>query len=177
MRAKIVGSKLFKGIKDAKDSASLLVEIKTILYEYKGRWIPYLVLNGAKLKLYSYHYKSTDSNMLHYTTFEALVEVVEHYGGTICRDRAIIQIECEKIDSKCDLTKLTPEVCANFEMIARDKSLAVAFLKRSSRGRYGSLLDILDNQLSLGTNQYPTNISSAFTTINYYLKTHTSHSR
>ena len=56
--------------------------------------------------------------MLHYNKFQVLIEVVAHHRGTLYRDDAIIKIKCEKVDSKYDLTKATPDVHANFEAIA-----------------------------------------------------------
>ena len=89
----------------------------------------------------------------------------------MCRDK-LIQIYFKKFNDNYDFAKVTHEVCANFEAITRDKALTVAFLKISKRGCYGSLLDILENKFSLGTDQYPVSIPSALTTTDCCGKTH-----
>jgi len=66
MRANLVGLKYFKDFDNPKDSATLLMEIKAISYEYKGHNNPYLALDDAKTKLYSYHQKLYDFNILSY---------------------------------------------------------------------------------------------------------------
>ena len=88
MRAKLGGIKDFKNIEDAKDCAPLLRKVKGVSYEYDGHRNPYLALDDAKTKFYSYLQKN-DSNTMHFNTFRALVEVVEHHGGNISNDDAL----------------------------------------------------------------------------------------
>ena len=64
-------------------------------YEYNGHRNPYLALNNAKTKFYSYLQKETDSNTLHVNTFCALVEVIENHGGNIGNDDALTNIETD----------------------------------------------------------------------------------
>ena len=92
MRAKLVGLNFLKDFDDYKDTASLLKKIKSILYEYKGHMNLYLALNDTKIKLYVCYQKPHASKTLHYNTFHALVEVVDHHGGMICIDEALIEI-------------------------------------------------------------------------------------
>jgi hypothetical protein len=46
--------------------------------------------------------------------------------------------------------------------IARDRTLALAFLKRANRCRFGTLWADLENQFSRGNDQYPTNLTAAY---------------
>ena len=171
MRAKIVGLSNSKEFDDEKDPASLLREIKAVSYEYKGRRNHYLALDEAKTKIYKYYQKSFESKTLHYNTFIALVEVVEHHEGTLYRDETLTEVEDKKIDEDFNLTGESPESRASIETIAHDKALAVAFLSRSNRGRYGYLLDNLENQFSLiDTNQYHIDLPSVLTTLDCYVK-------
>ena len=54
MRAKLIGLKQFESIDNKKDTASLLMEVKAVSYEYKGLHNPYLALEDAKATLYAY---------------------------------------------------------------------------------------------------------------------------
>ena len=100
--AKLVALKYFKDFDDPKDSATLLIEIKVISYEYKWHSNPYLAPDDAKTKLYSHLKKSYDSNTLHYNTFQTLVEVVEHHDGTLYDDQALVLLEIINIDKNYD---------------------------------------------------------------------------
>ena len=55
------------------------------------------------------------------------------------------------------------------EAIVWDKALAIAFLKRSDRGFFCALLDSLENQYSLGVDQYPTNLHVVLTALEFYV--------
>jgi len=46
--------------------------------------------------------------------------------------------------------------------IARDRTLALAFLKRADRCHFGTLWADLENQFSRGNDQYPTNLTAAY---------------
>ena len=96
MRAKLGAIKGFKDVEDTKKTATLLREIKGVSYEYDGHRNPYLALDDAKTKFYSYLQKG-ESNTMHFNTFRALVEVVEHHGGNIANDEALINIEIDKL--------------------------------------------------------------------------------
>ena len=170
MRDKLVGLKHFKDFDNEKDTATLLIEIKAISYKYKGHRNPYLALDDAKLKLYSYYQKPHESNTLHYNTFHLIVEVVEHHGGTICRDEALIKIEAKKKDPYFDpLSALMAKQLAA-KAIVRNKALAIVFLKQSDMITYSCLRDSLENQFSLGNYQYLTDLPSALTTLECYVK-------
>ena len=84
MRGKLIRLKRFESIDNKKDTASLLMEAKVVSYEYKGHRNPYLALNDAKDTLYAYGQKPYETNTTQYNTFQALVEVVEYHGGSLC---------------------------------------------------------------------------------------------
>ena len=72
---------------------SLLIEVKVVSYGHKGHRNPYLALDDANNIIDAYYQRPYKSNTTHYNTFQALVEVVEHYDGSLSRDRAPILIE------------------------------------------------------------------------------------
>ena len=93
MRVQLIRLKEFKSIDDKKDTVSLLMEVKAVSYEYKGHRNLYLTLDNAKTTLCAYSQKLYDTNTTHYNTFQALVEVVEHHSGSLCRDCALMLLE------------------------------------------------------------------------------------
>jgi len=74
--------------------------------------------------------------------FTALVETIEHYGGCIGHDTALI-------DHETTVTTLEAK-----KKGAHDKLLAMDFLKKAPWGRFGGLLTDLDNLFR----EEPTNI-------------------
>ena len=47
-------------------------------------------------------------------------------------------------------------------LAARDKTLAIAFLKRVRESKYGALVTDLENQYTRGTDQYPNDLTAAY---------------
>ena len=126
------------------------MEVKAVSYRYKGHRNHYLTLDDANTMLYAYCQKSHKSNTTHYISFQALVEVVEHHGGSLCRDCALMLIELKNIDNDKVLDDLKVDELTELESIIRDKALAITLIKRSDKVRYSTLLDSLENQFSLG---------------------------
>ena len=79
MHAKLGPIEGFDAIEDNKNSANIIREVKGISYKYDGHCNLYLVLDDAKTKYYEYYQGDNDTNMSHFNTFRALVEVVEHH--------------------------------------------------------------------------------------------------
>jgi len=81
--------------------------------------------------------------------FSALVDTIEHYGGCIGHDTAVTDFEpsASTVEEK--------------QKGARDKLLAMDFLKKAPRGRFSGLLTDLDNLFSRGANQYPKDLAEA----------------
>ena len=108
--------------------------------------------------------------MLHFNTFRALTEVMEHHGGNIGNDDALVKPEIKKIAPGEDIGTIGDEKLILFRAISRSKALAIGFIKRSDRARYGELIDDLENQYSRGIYQYPTNLPKALSTIDCYVR-------
>jgi len=85
------------------------------------------------------------------TYFKYLVELIEHYGGDIVNDTVLINYETTEFKKTLDLVALTDDEVNNailaydIPTVVKNKLLAVAFLRRSDRERYGDLLRDLQN--------------------------------
>ena len=145
MRAKLGAIADFAATEDDKNSADLLREVKGISYEYDGHRNPYLALDDAKTKFYKYYQKENDTNVSHFNTFRALAEVVEHHGGNIGNDDALVNLEIKKLLPHDDISTVGDDKLTLFRAISRSKALAIGFVKRSDRARYGDLIDDLEN--------------------------------
>jgi hypothetical protein len=85
------------------------------------------------------------------------VEVLEYYKATVCKNTDIL------VDSDYDDLSPLEKIKA-----ARDYTLAMAFLINADHARYGKLLADLHNQYSRGNNQFPQNLTSAYSMMNLY---------
>jgi hypothetical protein len=136
------------------DCVWILREIKGITYRFEGQRYIYLSLNNARTSYYAYTQGAEDSISSYLQHFRSLVEVLEHYGGAIGKDPGLLDATAAVSADADDATKRLKT--------ARDRSLALAFLKRAHRGRFGTLWADLENQFSGGNDQYPTDLTAAY---------------
>ena len=73
MRTKLAAIKCFDEIEEDKDTASLLREVNGILYKFYWHKNPYLALDDAKSKFFSYYQKESDIHALHFNILKVLV--------------------------------------------------------------------------------------------------------
>ena len=97
------------------------------------------------------------------------MQVLEHYGAALGADRPYQEsIKKQILDESGNLTDV--EVTKRATALAKPKSIAVAFLKRADRKRYGALWSELENNYTRGQDQYPVDITSAYNLLlNYKL--------
>jgi hypothetical protein len=91
--------------------------------------------------------------------FLTAVSVLEPYGGTIGRDEGAVEDEIEvegfTLPASAAETKTALDV-------ARNKFIAMAFLRAVDKIPYGKLLDELENDFIKGTDNYPESVTRAY---------------
>jgi hypothetical protein len=131
MKAKLTSLDDFETKSHESDCAWILKEIKGITYCFEGQRYIYLSLDNARTTYYAYTQGAEDSISSYIEHFRSLVEVLEHYGGAIGEDQGLLNataaVSADADDGKKRLK------------IARDRTLALAFLKRANRRRFGTL--------------------------------------
>ena len=132
----------------------ILKEIEGITYCFEGQRYIYLSLDDARTTYYTYTRGAEDSISSYLEHFRSLVEVLEHYGGAIGEDPGLLNATVAVSAGADNATKRLK--------IARDRSLALAILKRADRCCFGTLWTDLENQFSRGNDQYPTNLAAAY---------------
>ena len=132
MQARLKSSKDFESMNDDSDSLALLLEIKGISYRFEAQSNLYLALTNAKIAIYAYQQGPNETNASFMSKFKNYIEVIEHYGGTIGDDDALITEELKNLqssgDSKTDL--------ATAMLMARNKAHAIFFI-RTACHRFG----------------------------------------
>ena len=154
MKAKLTSLDDFETKSRESDCVWILKEIKGITYRFEGQRYIYLSLNNARTSYYAYTQGAEDSISSHLEHFRFLVEVLEHYGDAIGKDPGLL-------DATAAVSAVTDNATKRLK-IARDRTLALAFLKRAGRCCFGTLWANLENQFSRGKDQYPTALTAAY---------------
>ena len=175
MKTKIKALANFETMSEHSDSLALLKEIKGISYRFECRDNIYMSMDDAKAIFYTNKQVHDESNADYLTKFKDICEVIEHYGGSLCDDKAMIEEELANLilqDPSCSKEE-KEDYRADALVLAKNKALAMAFLKRSDKGRFGQLLTDLKNQYSRGTDQYPETVTEAYNLLVSYKKPET----
>ena len=154
MKAKLTSLNDFETKNHKSDCIWILKEIKGITYRFEGQRYIYLSLDNARTSYYAYTQGAKDSISSYLEHFRSLVEVLEHYGGAIGEDPGLLDATAAvSADADAATKRLN---------IARDRTPALTFLKRANRCCFGTLRADLENHFSRGNDQYPTNLTSAY---------------
>jgi len=148
MKAKLTSLDDFETKSHESDCVWILKEIKGITYCFEGQRYIYLSLDNVRTTYYAYTQGAEDSISSYLEHFCSLAEVLEHYGGAIGEDPGLLDATAAILADADNAAKRLK--------IARDRTLALAFLKRANRRRFGTLWADLENQFSRGNDQYPT---------------------
>jgi hypothetical protein len=154
MKAKLTSLDDFETKSHESDCVWILKEIKGITYRFEGQHNIYLSLNNARISYCAYTQGAEDSISSYLGHFRSLVEVLEHYGGTIGEDPGLLDATAAVSSDTDNTTKRLK--------IARDRTLALTFLKRADRHHFGTLWADLENQFSRGNDQYPINLTANY---------------
>jgi Reverse transcriptase (RNA-dependent DNA polymerase) len=139
------------------DCIWLLTEIKGIMLRFEGQRFLHLSLDDASRNLIMFRQNPEMSLTTFKTEFENLVDVFEHYGGTIGTYPSLVSMVSARITDTLEREKSS-----------RNQHVAIMFLNRSDRRRYGTLWADLENQFARGNNQYPTDLTEAYSLLVNY---------
>jgi hypothetical protein len=149
-----------------KDCAWLLNQIKSAIYKFDAkRDIFYSLVEAIATLEFTKQQKKTDEEF--YDTFRSHVEAFEHFGGTIGNDDDLLDELRDEIDTEHpgDIPDVSSATAAQFKTwidkyiayekkikaASRERYLAMMFLKKVSREKYGSLWTSLKNNYSRET--------------------------
>jgi hypothetical protein len=172
MQAKIKSASNYETLHDDNDSLLLLAEIKGILYKFESQKNIYVALDMAKSFFYSSRQGQHETNAAYMTRFKDSTAVIEHYGGSIGDDEALVREEIKRLPSP-----VTEEQITACTAIAKEKSHAIAFLRRADPVRYTTLTTDLENQFTRGNDQYPTTVTDTYNMLVNYKKPSSSQPR
>ena len=168
MQSRVQASKEFKKNHEISNCLWLLKEIKGITFQFEVSRNIFVAIDVAKENVYAYRQKSHQSLADYYKEFCSMVDVLEHYGGRFGDDDALTAKVMEelRIDSEVEKKKFE----ADSIIMARQRALAIAFIRRADQDRFGNLLTDLLNQDALGNDQFPRTLADAYAALTNYTK-------
>ena len=194
MQTKLKAHGSFTIKRSATDCAWLLKEIKGVTNAFETTKLIFVSLDKA-LQSYYTTYQTKNQNLdTFYKDFKAQVEVLEHYGANLGADDAYIK-EVERttttlvkptdvssassllFDATAKQKFDTDMISYNSKVrkISRNRAIAISFIRRADRGRYGALWLDLQNQYSRGHDQYPTDLTNAYELLLNFLPPESNH--
>ena len=164
MRSKLESRDDWKSIKSGYLVVSLLSALRDVTYKFEGHKNPYLSIHLAQRDAFLIKQGNNESITSYKERHDAVVGVLEGIGGDgIWTNTVSTEMELLAIDASLTIESVTQGTnaddmltLANAMKIAREKALAMNFLMASSREKFQSLFDKLENECTLGSDNYPT---------------------
>jgi hypothetical protein len=123
-------------------------------------------LHDANIRLYTLRQGKDVDNAKYLEQFQTHITIVEQFGGEVTRDPVIMIRELALVGETHETPTDKPILKA--EKVGKKKYLGMALIRGAGNTRYSSLTDDLLNQFTMGHNNYPANITSAYNLlINY----------
>ena len=161
MQAKLKTMTDFKQMHSDRDSLLLLTTIQGVIFHFETQNYPHRALHDAFATFYALKQHRHQSNSEYLTKFKNQVNVIDHYGGSIGNHNRLV------VDEVCrthNVSSVDPTSTEYIDAIpdANNHYLAYCFLRFADNHRYSKLLDMLANQLMLGNDQYPADVTKAY---------------
>jgi hypothetical protein len=159
MRNKLSSLDDFQAENLANNCTWILGAINGITHQFHMKQSIQLSLLEAQAAIMNFCQSSNQLNADYLAVFTANVQVMKHYWSIVGEGESYIK-------SDDPLQPYTPKERAQ---IARDKMLRMAFLRGSDHARYGNLWSDLANQKARDHDQYPLDLTSAYSMlVNYH---------
>jgi len=100
MQNKLMTVTIFEKMETNGDATNLLKEIRRISLQIEMSTSIYNKLSEDNVILYTYIQGEEEINAKHLRNFKSITEAVEHLGGTIFADDALIGVEMKEDDTK-----------------------------------------------------------------------------
>jgi hypothetical protein len=142
-----------------------LNEINGITHQFDTKQSIILSLIEARAAFINCKQGPTQSNAEYLAVFTANVQVLEHYKAVVGEGESYMT-------SSNPLLKLTAK---EREQMTRDRTIGMAFLRNSDQRRFASLWSDLANQKARGLDQYPADLTSAYSMLVNYHSPPTNH--
>jgi hypothetical protein len=150
MRTKIRALDTFSSQNKDNNCIWLLNEIKGVTHQFDTKRNIFLSLHDARIAYYGCKQNQNQKNAEYLDLFRANIEVLEYYKATVGESHIFVD----------DMNGTRTEV--ERRKIARYCTIAIDFLKGADPRRYSILWSDLANQQTRGNDQYPADLTAAY---------------
>ena len=136
----------------------LLQAIKELSFSYQDTKYDMKIVTGAIKNFVNLKQKDEESLIDYTTRFKTARDVMKAQLGADLTLHKVVMADPDYVKAETD------EDVKNNKVITRkhyDRWQAYLYLENSDKNKYGSLINGLDSQQALGTNQYPTTLAKA----------------
>jgi hypothetical protein len=162
MQSKLESLDDYENKKDTCDCIWILKEIQGITHRFEGTRNVFISLDDAWSNYYAYKQSGNQSLHEYLKDYQSLVQVLEHYGAAIGAEGAYIESVKNKVKDAAPTGLTEEEYNKQAVTAAKLQSVAIGFLKRADRRRYGGLWSDLENNYTRGVDQYPADLTGAY---------------
>jgi hypothetical protein len=160
MRQKVEANSTFETLSRTGDGLGLLQSPKSVAYQFQGQKYLSHALHESMKRYYNCTEGKFATTQAYLEHFQNVVDVVTHSGGEIAGhpgvERAILA------ERGLVITELTDQQREDVKAEDIARSTAMSFLLGCDRGRYGRLIEDLENDFLQGWNNYPTTVAAAY---------------
>jgi hypothetical protein len=162
MQSKLESLDDFEARSEECDCIWLQKEIQGITHRFEGTRNVFISLDDAWCGYYNCQQGHHQSLHDYLKDFQGLVQVLEHYGAALGANGPY-QDSLKAMVMKDAPAGLTTEAYhVKAVAAAKKKSMAISFLKRADRKRYGNLWIELENNFTRSLDHYPSDLTGAY---------------
>jgi hypothetical protein len=140
----------------------LLKEIQGITHRFEGTRNVFISLDDAWCSYYGYHQGAHQTLHEYLKEYQSLVQVLEHYGAAIGSEGPYLEQVKDKVKAESKTHMTDSDVKTKSLAAAKLQSIAMGFMKRADKRRYGGLWSDLENSFSRGQDHYPSDLTGAY---------------
>jgi hypothetical protein len=158
MKAKVKAAKDYQSKVDANDCLWILKQIKAITLQFDEKKNKFISLLDARTSLLNCRQFQGQSNDEYLESLRGWADTIEYHGGVVAENYTIVPETLAGVQRTEDVRK----------QIARDSTLAILLIRRADPTRYGTLIADLSNNYAMGKDDYPKDLSSAYSLLVNY---------
>jgi hypothetical protein len=144
---------------ETNDCFWLLKQLKAVTLQFDEKRNVFVSLLEARTSLLNCKQQQGQTVSEYLEVLRGWVDTIEYHGGTVAEEFTLIKgMDAEGNVVADDVRKV----------VARDKTLATMLMLRADPTRYGTLLADLSNNYAMGKDEYPANLSAAYTLLVNY---------
>ena len=140
------------------DCLWFLKQIKSVTLQFDSRKNAFISLLDARENFLKCRQQPGQSCNVYLEVLKSWVDAIEYHGGTVSESYELIPEYADGVRRSLTVRKY----------MARDKTMAIAFVRGADRTRYGTLIDDLANKYGMGKDEYPADLNAAHSALVCY---------